>query len=86
MKEFTTTIQLPVSQETARVLAANPARAAGVAALVNQIISHSRRDRADRLARLIEQSSSSARAAGLTDEDVDAEMASYKAERGTRRM
>lgn len=78
MTEFTTTIQLPVSRETARVLAADPA-------LVNQIIRHKRRDRADRLARLIEQSSSSARAAGLTKEDVDAEMAFYKAERGTRR-
>lgn len=78
-------IQLPVSRETASILAADPARAAGVALLVDQITSHSRRSRAERLARLLDQSSSSARAAGMTDEDVDAEMAAYKSERGTRR-
>ena len=79
------TIEIPVSEEAARVLANDPDRARQVGFLVEQMLLHSRTRRADRLDDLLKHTSFIAREEGLTDEDIDAELASFKAGRHRRR-
>ncbi len=78
------TVEIPVSEEAARVLANDPDRVRQVGFLVEQMLLHSRTRRADRLDELLERTSSVAQE-DLTDEDIDAELASFKAGRHRRR-
>ena len=77
----TRTVEIPVSEEAARVLADDPGRARQVGFLVEQVLMQSRSDLAERLGELLERTSAAARDAGLTDSDIDAELRSHKAER-----
>ncbi len=77
----TRTVEIPVSEEAARVLADDPGRARQVSFLVEQVLMQSRSDLAERLSELLGRSSAAARDAGLTDSDIDAELRSHKAER-----
>ena len=79
------TVEIPVSEEAARVLADDPDRARQLGFLVEQMLLHSRTCRADRLDELLEHTSCAAREEGLTDKDIDAELASFKAGRHRRR-
>ena len=77
----TRTVELPVSEEAARILADDPGRARQLGLLVEQVLVHSRSDGAERLSELLEHTSAAARKAGLIDPDIDAELRRYKAGR-----
>ena len=76
-------VEIPVSAETARVLedAAERARAGR---LLDDVIQQ-REARDEALFQAIRELKAEARTAGLTDEDIDAELAAYNAERRDRR-
>lgn len=74
----TTRIEIPVEAETAQALA-DAHRREAVGRLVDRMVRPTRAD--DPLAALLEAAASSARKAGLTDEDIDAELSAYNAER-----
>ena len=74
----TTRIEIPVEAETARALADQQRRAA-VGRLVDRLVRPRAAD--DPLAGLLEATARAARDAGLTDAEVDAELAAYNAER-----
>lgn len=74
----TTRIEIPVEAETARALA-DARRREAVGRLVDRMVRPGHAD--DPLAALLEAAAHRAREAGLTDEDVDAELAVYNAER-----
>ena len=74
----TTRIEIPVEAETARALADQQRRAA-VGRLVDRMVRPRAAD--DPLAAMLEATARAARDAGLTDADVDAELAAYNAER-----
>jgi hypothetical protein len=71
-------IEIPVEPETARALA-DPRRMEAVGRLVDRMVRP--RSSAERLRDLLEATRQSARDAGLTDEDIDAELAAFRAER-----
>jgi hypothetical protein len=71
-------IELPVDEDAAAVLR-DPDRRARVGRLVSQIARLY--DGPDPLATLLERTSRAAQASGLTDEQIDAELATYNAER-----
>jgi hypothetical protein len=73
-----TTIQIPVEPDTALALS-DPRRRAAVGRLVDRIVRPGRGD--DPLAAVLERASRDAREAGLTDDEIDAELAVYNAER-----
>ena len=75
-------IELPVRPETARALA-DVRRARAVGRLVDRLVSRLARSGQgdDPLAAVLEATRRSAQEAGLTDEDIDAELAAYRAER-----
>ncbi len=72
-----TTIQIPVEPETAQALA-DPHRRAAVGRLIDRIVRPTRED--DPLAAVLEAALRKALDAGLTVEDIDAELAVYNAE------
>ena len=73
-----TTIQIPVEPETAQALT-DARRRVAVGRLIDRIVRPTRGD--DPLAAILEATARAAHQAGLTDEDVDAELAAYNAER-----
>ena len=79
----TVLVEIPVSAETARILedAAERARAGR---LLDDVL-EARRSVGDPLLQAIREMKAEARAAGLTDEDVNAELAAYNAEHRDRR-
>jgi hypothetical protein len=72
-------IGIPVTPEAAAMLR-DPDRAKAVGRLVSDMVRPSSPE-ADPLAALIADIKAEARADGLTDEDIDAELAAYNAER-----
>ena len=72
-------VPIPLSPEAARVLA-DPGKLESVGKLVSDLLRPSRPED-DPLGRLIAQVKAEARADGLTDEEIDAELAAYNAER-----
>lgn len=73
-----TKIEIPVEAETARALA-DARRREAVGRLIDRMVRPASGD--DPLAALLAEASHQARRAGLTDEEVDAELAAYNAER-----
>lgn len=78
----TVDVMIPVAPEAAAALADARNREA-VGRLISRVLSP--RSGPSPLAQAIADMKSDARAAGLTDEDIDAELASYNAERRTLR-
>ena len=74
----TTRIEIPVEIETARALI-DARRREAVGRLVDQMVRPS--PGGDPLAALLAVSARQVRESGLTDEDIDAELAAYNAER-----
>jgi len=74
----TTRIEIPVEAETARALADTRRRQA-VGRLVDRMVRPGQAD--DPLAALLEAASRRARDANLTEEEIDAELEAYNAER-----
>ena len=72
-------IEIPVSREAAEALG-DPSKRRRVGALVSRILRPGTPDR-DPLAALISEIKREAGAAGLTDEEIEAELAIYNAER-----
>jgi hypothetical protein len=72
-------VEIPVSREAAEALADADKRSR-VGKLVSGLL-HPRSPGEDPLAALFAETKRAARAAGLTDEDIDAELAAYNAER-----
>lgn len=75
-------VEIPVDENTAAALA-DPRRREAVGRLVEHIIHPTQGN--DPLILLFEKISREAAEAGLTDEDVDQELATWKAERAARR-
>ena len=73
------TIAIPVEAETARQLAADARRAEAVGRLVDRMVRPSMVD--DPLAAVLEDTARAAERVGLTDAEIDAELAARKAER-----
>jgi hypothetical protein len=71
-------VEIPVEPETARALA-DPHRAEAVGRLVDRMVRP--RAAADLLRDVLEATRQSARDAGMTDEDIEAELAAHRAER-----
>jgi hypothetical protein len=78
MSKFVT-VAIPVEEETARHLAADVRRAEAVGRLVDRMVRPAGAD--DPLAAVLEASARAAERAGLTDAEIDAELAARKAER-----
>jgi Arc/MetJ family transcription regulator len=72
------TIEIEVTQETAQALA-DPRRRQAVGLLVDRMVRPTVGD--DPLAAVLAATRRAAREAGLTDADIDAEIAAYRAER-----
>ena len=73
------TIEIPVSETTAAALS-DERRLEAVGRLVDRLV---RPGADDPLIALLERTAAEAREAGLTAEDIDAELAAYNAERRT---
>jgi hypothetical protein len=71
-------VEIPVSPEAASELS-DERRRARIGKLVSEILRPSSAEE-DPLARLIAETKRDARAGGLTDEEIDAELAAYNAE------
>jgi len=71
-------IEIEVDRETAAALT-DPHRLDAVARLVDRMVRPSAKD--DPLAAVLEATAADARAQGLADEEIDAELAAYNAER-----
>lgn len=71
-------IEVPVEAETARALG-DARRMQAVGRLVDRMVRPAPGD--DPLVAILEQTRRSAREAGLTDEDIDAELEAHRAER-----
>ena len=78
----TVDVAIPVEPEAAAVLA-DPRNRAAVGRLVSRVLRP--RSGPSPLAQAIAEMKADARAAGLTDADIDAELAAYNAERRDRR-
>ena len=78
----TTTVQLTVKPETARALA-DPRRRAAVERLVDGVVRPTAE--LNPLAVLLESTARHAQMAGLTDEEIEAELKRWKAERAASR-
>jgi len=78
----TVDVAIPVEPEAAAVLA-DPRNRAAVGRLVSRVLRP--RCGPSPLAQAIAEMKADARAAGLTDADIDAELAAYNAERWDRR-
>lgn len=74
----TVTIEIEVTQETAHALA-DPRRRQAVGHLVDRMVRPTAGD--DPLAAVLAATRRAAREAGLTDTEIDAEIAAYRAER-----
>lgn len=74
----TVMVEIPVDEATAAALA-DPRRLAAVAQMLNLVVRPV--DEEDPLISLFELTRKQAAEAGLTDEDIDAELAAWKAER-----
>ena len=72
-------IEIPVTEETARRLGGDARRAEAVGRLVDRMVRPTQED--DPLAALLEAAARAAQAAGLTEEEIEAELAAYNAER-----
>ena len=79
----TVLVEIPVSAETARVLE-DVAERARAGRLLDDVL-RQRGHGNDALFNAIRELKAEVRAAGLTDEDIDAELAAYNAERRDRR-
>jgi hypothetical protein len=75
-------VEIPVDEETAAALA-DPHRLAAVSELVKLMVHPTAGN--DPLATLLETTRREAAAAGLTHQDIDDELAAWKAERAARR-
>ena len=75
-------VQIPVDEATAAALA-DPRRLAAVSELVKLAVRPTGQD--DPLIVLFEETAKDAEAAGLTEADIEAELAAWKAERAARR-
>jgi Glu-tRNA(Gln) amidotransferase subunit E-like FAD-binding protein len=75
-------VEIPVDEKTAAALA-DPHRLEAVGQLVNLMINPTAD--ADPLALLLETTRREAEAAGITQQDIDDELAAWKAERAARR-
>ena len=73
-------VQLELSPEAARELEDEPRRRA-IEMLLDRMLRRDRREAADSLIRLLGETQAAAREAGVTEEDIDAELAAYNAER-----
>ena len=71
------TIQIPVEPDTAQALT-DARRREAVGRLIDRMVRPTRDD--DPLAAVLDTTASAAHEAGLTDEDVDSELAAYNAE------
>jgi hypothetical protein len=71
-------IGIPVEPETARALG-DPRRIQAIGRLVDRMVHPARGD--DPLVTVLEATRRAAREAGLTDKDIDDELAAYRAER-----
>ncbi|HEY3845535.1 MAG TPA: hypothetical protein VGL95_00315 [Acetobacteraceae bacterium] len=78
----TVMIEIPVDEETAAALA-DPHRRRAVGELVKLMVRPTAGN--DPLATLLETTRRAAAAAGLTDQDIDDELAAWKAERAASR-
>jgi hypothetical protein len=78
----TVMIEIPVDEETAAALA-DPHRRQAVGELVKLMVRPTAGN--DPLATLLETTRRAAAAAGLTDQDIDDELAAWKAERAASR-
>ena len=72
------TVQIPVAPDTARALD-DPRRLAAVGRLVDRIVRPTSED--DPLAAVLEATSRDAQRSGLTDDEIEAELSAYNAER-----
>lgn len=70
-------IEIPIQPDTARALS-HPRNLEAVGHLVDRLV---RPDADDPLIALFKRTSAEAEAAGLTQDDIDAELAAHKAER-----
>ena len=77
----TVMVQIPVDEATAARLA-DPRRLAAISHLIELAVRPTEHD--DPLIALFEKTSREAAAAGLTDADIDAELALWKAERSAK--
>lgn len=75
-------IELEVTPETANVLR-DPARRRSMGVIVSTIVREEKIAAAQQLRKVFREIGEQAQAAGLTDEEVDAELAAYNAERRT---
>jgi hypothetical protein len=75
-------VEIPVDQETAAALT-DPHRLAAVGELVKLVVRPGPGN--DPLAAVLATTRRAAAAVGLTDQDIDEELAAWKAERATRR-
>ncbi len=71
-------IEIPVEPETARALG-DPRRAQAIGRLVDRLVRPTAGD--DALVAILEATRGAAHEAGLADQDIDAELAAYRAER-----
>ena len=78
----TVTVQIEVDEATAEALA-DPHRLAAVTQLIKLAVRPTGQD--DPLIELFEQTARDAAAAGLTEADIEAELATWKAEQAARR-
>lgn len=79
----TVMVEIPVDEATAEALA-DPHRLAAVAELVKHMVRPTEGN--DLLAALLESTRQKAAALGWTDQDIDDELAAWKAERAARRQ
>ena len=71
-------VEIPVTPETAAALS-DPRRAAAIGRMVDRIVHPA--EGGDGLIAAFEATRAAARASGLTDDEIDAELAAHRAER-----
>ena len=74
-----TRVEIPVTEETARRLGGDTRRAEAVGRLVDRMVRPTQEE--DPLAVVLEATARAAQAAGLTDAEIEAELAATNAER-----
>ena len=72
-------VEIPVTEETARRLGGDTRRTEAIGRLVDRMVRPSQED--DPLAAVLEATARAAQVAGLTEAEIEAELAAYSAER-----